>query len=66
MEYRNLGQCGLKISALSLVSWLTIGDSIDQRSAQNIVNTAIDSGINFFDMADGYANGEAEKKWGHC
>jgi voltage-dependent potassium channel beta subunit len=64
MIYRNLGQCGLKISALSLGSWLTIGDSIDQRSAQNIVNTAIDSGINFFDMADGYANGEAEKQMG--
>lgn len=64
MDYRKLGNSGLKLSALSLGSWLTLGDAVDEPGAQKIIDTAIGNGINFFDMADAYAHGEAEKQLG--
>lgn len=64
MEYRRVGNSGLKVSALSLGSWLTIGDKLDQHTAGQIVDTAISNGINLFDVADGYANGAAEQHLG--
>jgi voltage-dependent potassium channel beta subunit len=65
MNYRRLGNSGLKVSALSLGGWTTFGDSVtDQRLARDIIVKAYDSGINFFDIADVYAAGEAEKVMG--
>lgn len=65
MNYRRLGNSGLKVSALSLGGWTTFGDSVtDQRLARDILVKAYDSGINFFDIADVYARGEAEKLMG--
>ncbi len=65
MEYRRLGQSGLKISALSLGGWITFGNSVkDEKLAKNIIHTAYDNGINFFDIADIYAKGESEKLMG--
>lgn len=65
MEYRRLGNAGLKISALSLGGWITFGNSVkDVELAKNIIRTAYDNGINFFDIADAYAKGESEKLMG--
>lgn len=64
MQYRSLGKSGLKVSALSLGSWLTIGDRVNKATAEAIINTAIAGGVNFFDLADGYANGAAERHTG--
>ncbi len=65
MNYRRLGNSGLKVSVLSLGGWTTFGDSVtDRRLARDIIVKAYDSGINFFDIADVYARGEAEKLMG--
>ncbi|MEW6580084.1 MAG: aldo/keto reductase family protein [Chloroflexota bacterium] len=65
MNYRRLGNAGLKVSALSLGGWTTFGDSVtDRQLARDIIVKAYDSGINFFDIADVYARGEAEKLMG--
>lgn len=65
MQYRRLGNSGLKVSALSLGGWTTFGDSLtDPRLARDIIVKAYDSGINFFDIADIYARGEAERLMG--
>lgn len=65
MPYRPLGRCGMKVSALSLGGWTTFGGSIeDEREAAQILRTAFDRGINFFDIADVYARGEAERVMG--
>ncbi len=65
MQYRRLGHSGLKVSALSLGGWTTFGDTLtDPRLARDIIVKAYDSGINFFDIADIYAKGEAERLMG--
>lgn len=65
MEYRSLGRSGLKVSELSLGGWLTFGRRVkDQQVARDIIITAYDSGINFFDIADIYATGESERMMG--
>jgi len=61
MQYRNLGCSGLSVSKVSLGSWLTIGDSMDQPSTDSLIGHAIDLGINLLDTADVYNRGEAEK-----
>jgi voltage-dependent potassium channel beta subunit len=60
MEYRSMGNTGLKISELSLGTWITIGDQIDDKAADELVHAAYDRGVNFFDNADVYADGQAE------
>lgn len=61
MQYRNLGRCGLKVSALSLGGRTTFGDSLkDQAVVQSVVASACERGVNFFDMADAYARGSCE------
>lgn len=61
MEYRRLGKSGLKVSALSLGAWLTYGSSqVEQDTAKACIHAAIEQGINFIDVADVYARGEAE------
>jgi len=65
MEYRRLGHAGIKVSALSLGGWTTFGELVkDQRVTRDIIVAAYDAGINFFDIADVYANGEAERMMG--
>lgn len=60
MHYRRLGHSGLKVSEISLGAWVTFGTQIDQNAASNLIHAAYDQGINFFDNADVYANGQAE------
>jgi voltage-dependent potassium channel beta subunit len=64
MEYRRLGQSGLKLSRLSLGSWLTFGHKIAERDARNMVSCAIHAGVNFFDTAESYADGNAQEQLG--
>ncbi len=60
MEYRRLGKAGMKVSEVSLGAWLTYGGSVENDLAAQCLRTAIDNGINFIDVADVYARGEAE------
>jgi voltage-dependent potassium channel beta subunit len=60
MEYRRLGKSGLQLSALSLGSWLTFGQQISDKTADELMGMAYDAGVNFFDNAEGYAAGESE------
>ena len=64
MQYRRLGGSGLHLSALSFGAWVTFGSQIGRSTARELVATAWDHGINFFDNAEGYANGEAERVMG--
>ncbi len=61
MEYRKVGNTGLKMSEISLGAWLTYGGSEDKESSRKCITKAIDLGINFIDIADVYAGGNAEK-----
>lgn len=60
MEYRRLGRSGLKVSALSLGSWLTFGKQIPDATASELMHLAYDNGVNFFDNAEIYARGQSE------
>ena len=64
MRYRRLGASGLQVSALSFGAWITFGQQIGRGAARELIAAAWDHGINFFDNAEGYANGEAEKVMG--
>lgn len=64
MQYRRLGSTGLKLSALSFGAWVTFGDQIGRDEARNLVASAWDHGITFFDNAEGYARGRAEQVMG--
>ncbi len=61
MKYRNLGRSGLKVSEVSLGSWLTYGESVGDNTAEEIIHKAYELGINFFDSANMYGRGEAER-----
>lgn len=64
MKYRQLGKYGVRLSEISLGSWLTYGHGVGYKSALACITTALDCGINFFDSADVYNKGEAEKTLG--
>jgi len=61
MKYRKLGRSGLKVSEISLGSWLTYGGYVERERAVNSIHKAYELGINFFDTANVYERGEAEK-----
>ena len=60
MQYRKLGKTGLKISELSYGSWITFGNQLDENGASEIMSLAFDQGINFFDNAEAYKQGQSE------
>ena len=60
MHYRRLGKSGLKVSEISLGAWVTFGNQVDEKTTSDLIHTAYDEGVNFFDNADVYANGQAE------
>ncbi len=65
MEYRFLGRSGLKVSALSFGSWVTFGEQIDEDRAYEAMKVAYDAGVNFFDNAEAYAEGQSETMMGN-
>jgi voltage-dependent potassium channel beta subunit len=64
MQYRRLGDSGLKLSEIGLGGWLTFGNALEGEAAAAVMNKAFDCGINFFDTADAYAAGRCEEAWG--
>ena len=60
MHYRHLGKAGIKVSELSIGSWVTYGKQVDVRAAREILEAAWESGVNFFDNAEAYAGGQSE------
>ena len=64
MEYRRLGNAGIKLSAVGLGTWVTFGQQVDAKQADRLIGTAFDLGINFIDTADVYAGGKAEEMLG--
>jgi len=60
MHYRRLGRSGLKVSEISLGSWVTFGTQVDEKKAVSLLQAAYEHGINYFDNADIYADGKAE------
>ena len=61
MEYRHLGKYGVKVSEVSLGSWLTYGGATENDTATRCIEKAYDLGINFFDTANAYARGKSEE-----
>jgi voltage-dependent potassium channel beta subunit len=64
MKYRRLGASGLKLSELSFGSWVTYGNQMGADAARECMAAAYDAGVNFFDNAEVYARGEAERIMG--
>ena len=66
MEYRRLGNTGLKLSVLSLGSWVTFGDQLDVGLATDCMAAARQAGANYFDNAESYAGGDSERIMGQA
>ena len=61
MQYRHLGRAGVRVSTIALGSWLTYGNVTEEETAINCIYKAYEAGVNFFDTANVYNRGEAEK-----
>lgn len=66
MEFRRLGNSGLKVSEIAYGNWITHGGQVEKDTAVACVRAALDSGITTFDTADGYAAGAAERVLGEA
>ena len=64
MKYRRLGRSGLQVSELSLGSWVTYHNQVDESAAREMMAAAFDAGVNFFDNAEAYAGGKSEEVMG--
>lgn len=67
MKFRKLGKTGFKVSEISLGTWQVggkWGEPFNDNNADRIINTALDSGVNFIDTADVYSNGLSERAIG--
>ena len=64
MTYRRLGRSGLKVSVLSLGSWVTFGPQVREHLAVDCMRAAYEGGVNFFDNAEIYSDGESEEIMG--
>ena len=61
MRYRRIGKSGAKVSVIGFGSWLTLGGTVNEKAGVELIHNAFEKGINFFDTADVYAKGNAEK-----
>jgi voltage-dependent potassium channel beta subunit len=66
MEYRRLGRAGLKLSALSYGAWVTFGRQVGRKQARELLALAHDHGVNYFDNAETYSAGDAERVMGEA
>src|SRR5688572_25949598 len=64
MQYRRLGDSGIKLSEIGLGGWLTFGNALTGDPARAVLDKAFDLGINFRDNANVYSGGRAEEAWG--
>jgi aryl-alcohol dehydrogenase-like predicted oxidoreductase len=66
MEFRFLGNSGLKVSAISYGNWITHGSQVEEAAANACVKRALELGITTFDTADVYAGTKAEEVLGRA
>lgn len=66
VRYRNLGSSDLSVSEIGLGTWLTLGSSVDRAGTVEIVRRAYELGVNLFDTADVYSDGECELALGNA
>jgi aryl-alcohol dehydrogenase-like predicted oxidoreductase len=66
VEYRTLGDSGLRVSEICLGTWTTFGASLDDDAAIALVDSAFELGINFFDTANVYSQGRSEAVLGQA
>jgi aryl-alcohol dehydrogenase-like predicted oxidoreductase len=66
VEFRFVGNSGLKISEITYGNWLTHGSQVENDQAQACVRAALDAGITTYDTADVYANTKAETVLGEA
>jgi voltage-dependent potassium channel beta subunit len=64
MEYRHLGKTGIRVSELSLGSWVTFHNQVGVKAAVDMLSAAYEAGVNFFDNAEVYAGGKSEEVMG--
>jgi aryl-alcohol dehydrogenase-like predicted oxidoreductase len=64
MQYRRLGEAGVKLSEIGLGGWLTFGNTMEAQRARAVMDRAFDLGVNFFDTSNAYARGKCEEVWG--
>ena len=64
MRKRPLGDSGIDVSAIALGSWLTYGSGVTREQTEECTRAAFDAGITFFDTANVYGRGAAERAWG--
>lgn len=65
MQYRRLGDTGMKVSAIALGGWINYGESkVAEDAARQVVERAYEQGITYFDLADVYGRGAAEQQMG--
>lgn len=66
MQYRRLGKSGLQVSEFSYGSWVTFAKQVDVAPAKAMLSAAYDAGVNFFDNAEGYEQGNSELVMGQA
>ncbi len=66
MDYRRLGKSGLKVSEFSFGAWVTFAKQVGEDDAASLMGYAYDNGVNFFDNAEGYEEGNAERVMGEA
>jgi len=66
MKYRQLGRSGVRVSEISLGSWMTYGGYVENDQSEKIIDRAYEAGINFFDTANAYMRGKAEEVVGQA
>jgi len=64
MNYRHLGDAGVKVSEIGLGGWLTFGNAIEMEQGRAVMDKAFELGINFYDTADAYGRVKCEEAWG--
>jgi len=64
MQYRRLGDAGVKLSEIGLGGWLTFGNAVDLEQGRRVMDKALEEGINFLDTSNVYARGKCEEAWG--
>jgi aryl-alcohol dehydrogenase-like predicted oxidoreductase len=64
MEHRRLGDSDLEVSVIALGSWLTYSGGVGRERTEACTRAAFEAGITFFDTANVYGRGAAERAWG--
>src|SRR3954467_14588247 len=64
MNYRRLGDTGVRVSEIGLGGWLTFGNAVDLDRGRAVMKRALELGINFLDTSNVYARGKCEEAWG--